>query len=66
MRRWIQPRRPEKVYRRGPSTPSQPAGRTHFSETRDEPVAVLITGFGPSATQYVDPKSDPLQTGLHM
>jgi hypothetical protein len=24
-----------------------------------------ITGFGPSARHYVDPKSDPRQTGPH-
>jgi len=44
---------------------TEPAGRTHFAETCDEPVVVQITGFGPSATQYVDPKSDPRQTGPH-
>jgi pimeloyl-ACP methyl ester carboxylesterase len=44
---------------------TEPAGRTHFAETRGEPVVVQITGFGPSATQYVDPKSDPRQTERH-
>ena len=38
---------------------TEPPGRAHFAETRDEPVIVQITGFGPSATHDVDPKSDP-------
>jgi len=42
---------------------TEPAARTHFAETRNEPVVVQITGFGPSATQYVDAKSDPRQPG---
>jgi pimeloyl-ACP methyl ester carboxylesterase len=44
---------------------TEPPGRTHFAETRDEPVIVQITGFGPSGTDYVDPKSDPRQTEAH-
>jgi pimeloyl-ACP methyl ester carboxylesterase len=40
---------------------TEPPRRTHFAETRAEPVVVQITGFGPSATQYVDPSSDPRQ-----
>jgi quercetin dioxygenase-like cupin family protein len=38
---------------------TEPANRTHFAETRDEPVVVQITGVGPSSTSYVDPASDP-------
>ena len=38
---------------------TEPANRTHFAETRDEPVVVQITGVGPSSTRYVDPASDP-------
>ena len=40
---------------------TEPPNRAHFAETRDEPVVVQITGFGPSATEYVDPASDPRQ-----
>lgn len=38
---------------------TEPANRTHFAETGDEPVVVQITGVGPSSTRYVDPASDP-------
>jgi hypothetical protein len=38
---------------------TEPANRTHFAETRDEPVIVQITGIGPSSTRYVDPATDP-------
>ena len=38
---------------------TEPPDRVHFAETRTEPVIVQITGFGPSATEYVDPASDP-------
>ena len=38
---------------------TEPANRTHFAETRDEPVLVQITGVGPSSTSYVEPASDP-------
>jgi quercetin dioxygenase-like cupin family protein len=27
--------------------------RWHFAETRDEPVVVQITGFGPSGTEFI-------------
>jgi hypothetical protein len=37
----------------------EPANRTHFAETRDEPVIVQITGVGPSSTSYVDPEYRP-------
>ncbi len=30
---------------------TEPPNRTHFAETRDEPVILQITGFGPSATE---------------
>jgi pimeloyl-ACP methyl ester carboxylesterase len=38
---------------------TEPPSRTHFAETREEPVVVQITGNGPSSTQYVDPSQDP-------
>jgi hypothetical protein len=38
---------------------TEPVNRTHFAETRDEPVVVQITGVGPSSTRYVDTASDP-------
>jgi quercetin dioxygenase-like cupin family protein len=38
---------------------SEPAGLAHFAETKDEPVVVYITGFGPSDTVYVNPADDP-------
>jgi pimeloyl-ACP methyl ester carboxylesterase len=44
---------------------TEPAGRTHFAQTGDEPVVVQITGVGPSGTQYVDARSDPRQNSAH-
>lgn len=38
---------------------TEPPSRTHFAETRDEPVVLEITGVGPSGTTYVDPADDP-------
>lgn len=38
---------------------TEPPNRPHFAETRGDPVVVQITGFGPSATRYVDPSADP-------
>jgi hypothetical protein len=38
---------------------TEPANRTHFAETREEPVIVQITGVGPSSTRYVDAATDP-------
>jgi len=32
---------------------TEPPRRAHFAETRDEPVLVQITGFGPSGTEYI-------------
>jgi hypothetical protein len=34
---------------------TEPANRSHFAETRDQPVIVQITGVGPSSTRYMDP-----------
>jgi hypothetical protein len=42
-----------------PGAITGPPGQNHFAETRDEPVLVQITGFGPSSTDYADPDSDP-------
>src|SRR2546427_10808176 len=38
---------------------TEPPGRNHFAETREEPVTVQITGFGPSTTDYVESDRDP-------
>jgi hypothetical protein len=38
---------------------TEPANRTHYAETREEPVIVQITGVGPSSSRYVDPAADP-------
>jgi uncharacterized RmlC-like cupin family protein len=38
---------------------TEPSNRTHFAETRDEPVIVQISGVGPSSTRYIDAASDP-------
>jgi len=33
--------------------------QNHFAMTKDEPIIVEITGYGPSGVTYVDPKDDP-------
>jgi uncharacterized RmlC-like cupin family protein len=38
---------------------TEPAGGAHFALTKDEPVEIVITGYGPSDTRYVDPANDP-------
>jgi len=38
---------------------TEPSGVAHFAETRAEPVAVYITGDGPSDTQYVKTTAEP-------
>jgi quercetin dioxygenase-like cupin family protein len=38
---------------------TEPAGVAHFALTKDEPVVVYITGYGPTDTNYVDPGNDP-------
>ncbi len=38
---------------------TEPAGQPHFAQTGDSAVVVFITGFGPTDTQYVDPKAAP-------
>jgi pimeloyl-ACP methyl ester carboxylesterase len=38
---------------------TEPPHRVHFAETRDEPVMLQITGFGPSGTTYADTAKDP-------
>jgi quercetin dioxygenase-like cupin family protein len=32
---------------------TEPAGQAHFSQTGDEPVVSLVTGYGPSDTKFV-------------
>jgi hypothetical protein len=38
---------------------TEPAHVNHFGETRDEPVLVAITGYGPSGTTYANPADAP-------
>lgn len=38
---------------------TEPARANHFGETRDEPVLVAITGYGPSGTTYANPADAP-------
>lgn len=42
---------------------TEPPHRVHFAETRDEPVVLQITGFGPSGTDYVNAETDPRKAG---
>ena len=37
----------------------EPPGVAHFARTGDSDVVVEITGFGPTGTQYIDPKHEP-------
>jgi uncharacterized RmlC-like cupin family protein len=32
---------------------TEPAGQAHFSQVGDEPVVILVTGYGPSDTKFV-------------
>jgi quercetin dioxygenase-like cupin family protein len=34
---------------------TEPAGQPHFSQTTDEPVVILVTGYGPNDTKFVTP-----------
>ncbi len=34
---------------------TEPAGQPHFSQTSDEPVVILVTGYGPNDTKFVTP-----------
>lgn len=38
---------------------TEPANASHFAQTSDEPVTVLITGVGPTDTVYENPADDP-------
>ena len=38
---------------------TEPAGVAHFALTKNEPVVVYITGYGPTDTNYVDPANEP-------
>ena len=38
---------------------TEPSGAAHFAMTGDEPVDVLITGWGPTDTIYENPADDP-------
>jgi hypothetical protein len=43
----------------------EPTTRNHLEKTGDEPVALHITGFGPSSTKYVDATQDPANQMNH-
>jgi quercetin dioxygenase-like cupin family protein len=34
---------------------TEPAAQPHFSQTTDEPVVILVTGYGPNDTKFVAP-----------
>jgi hypothetical protein len=34
---------------------TEPAAQPHFAQTTDEPVVILVTGYGPSDTRFVTP-----------
>ena len=38
---------------------TEPAGQPHFARTGDQAVTVIISGFGPTDTAYVDANNDP-------
>jgi len=38
---------------------TEPPGQDHFARTGDSPAVVLITGYGPTGTLYVDGADDP-------
>jgi uncharacterized RmlC-like cupin family protein len=38
---------------------TEPAGAAHFAITKAEPVSVIITGYGPTDTIYVNSADDP-------
>jgi quercetin dioxygenase-like cupin family protein len=38
---------------------SEPGGDSHFAQTGAEAVVVLVSGYGPTDTRYVDPANDP-------
>jgi hypothetical protein len=38
---------------------SEPEGRSHFAQTRNEPVVVQIVGYGPTNTLYVNTRGEP-------
>lgn len=43
----------------GGSFYSEPAAVAHFAETMGEPAVVVITGYGPSDTEYTESERDP-------
>jgi uncharacterized RmlC-like cupin family protein len=38
---------------------TEPPGVEHFALTKDQETIIEITGYGPTSTEYVDPKNDP-------
>jgi len=34
---------------------TEPAAQPHFSQTTEEPVVILVTGYGPNDTKFVAP-----------
>jgi len=40
---------------------TEPADTAHYALTKDDPAAVIITGFGPSDTRYIDAIGAPVR-----
>ena len=38
---------------------TEPPGFDHFAMTKNQETIIEVTGYGPSSTMYVDPKTDP-------
>ncbi len=38
---------------------TEPSNEPHFAMTAEEPVMVLVTGFGPTDTVYENPNDEP-------
>ena len=38
---------------------TEPPGVEHVALTKDQETIIVITGYGPTSTDYVDPKNDP-------
>lgn len=38
---------------------TEPPGQNHFAQTRDEPVVLYVTGFGPTDTVFAEAASRP-------
>ena len=38
---------------------TEPPGVEHFALTKDQETIIEVTGYGPTSTEYVDPKNEP-------